>query len=485
MLKKIIEKYKLMPVPVKASLWFLVCSFLQKGISAITTPIFTRLMDTADYGNYGAYASWMEIITVFVTLRLYYGVFMQGLVKYEDDRNNYASSMQTLSFVLVFLWTVVYLIFKDFWNNLFNLTTVQMLAMLVTIWATGAFNFWASYERVQFKYRALVLVTLIASVLKPALSILFIKYSTDKVTARILGLMLAELIVYVGLFFVQMRRGKTFYSKKYWKHAIMFNVPLIPHYLSQTVLNSADRIMIRDMVGYSEAGIYTLAYSVSSIMILFNQALNQTITPWMYNKIKTNRAADIKKIAYPSLVGIATLNILLIALAPEVIAIFAPKQYYDAIMVVPPIAMSIYFMFAYNLFATFEFYYEKTKFVMIASVVASIMNVFLNYIFINIYGYYAAGYTTLVCYFIYTLGHYVFMEQIIKKEMPTTNVYDVKILFVITAIFVSIGFAFLATYRIIWLRYTFLVVILCVIIVLRNRIIGFINQMLKIRKKET
>ena len=46
---KFLQKYRNMSVQV-GSFWFLICSFLQKGISSITTPIFTRLLTTEEYG---------------------------------------------------------------------------------------------------------------------------------------------------------------------------------------------------------------------------------------------------------------------------------------------------------------------------------------------------------------------------------------------------------------------------------------------------
>ena len=88
MLTKIIKKYQSVPVQVRASFWFLVCSFLQRGISVITTPIFTRLLTTGNYGQYGVFNSWLDIVSIFVTLRLYYGVFVRGLVKFEMTRQD-------------------------------------------------------------------------------------------------------------------------------------------------------------------------------------------------------------------------------------------------------------------------------------------------------------------------------------------------------------------------------------------------------------
>lgn len=482
MLKRIIDRYKSVPVQIRAAFWFLVCSFMQRGISVITTPIFTRLLTTGDYGQYGVFNSWLDIISIFVTLRLYYGVFARGLIKFEDDKASYASSMQGLELVLCLFWTVVYILFHDFWNMLFKLTTVQMLAMMLMIWAAGAFRFWATEQRNVYRYRMLVAVTLTVSLLKPALGILLVIHAEDKVTARILGLCIAELIGYSWCFFIQMARGKQFYSAKYWKHALMFNLPLIPHYLSQTVLASSDRIMIREFVGASEAGIYTLAYSISKIMFLFNRALTQTLTPWIYRKIRDGRAQDIASATYPALIGIAGINLFLIAFAPEAVTIFAPKSYHSAIWVIPPVTMSVFFQFGYHLFACFEFYYDKTRFAMVASVISAFANVLLNYIFIRRYGYQAAGYTTLFCYILFAAGHYLFMRRICNEVPDGQVVYRLKPLLLISGTFVAIGFLFLFLYRHWYLRYFAIGVLLAFCVWNRQRICDILHGFLDIGK---
>ena len=141
-----------------------------------------------------------------------------------------------------------------------------------------------SKTRVDLNYKYLVLLSIIAVVLTPIIQIVLMYIIEDKVMARIYGMTIVNSILYIPLFVKQMKTGKIFYSKKYWKYALFFNIPLIPHYLSQTILNNADRLMINDIVGASEAGIYSLAYSVSQIMIIFNSSLMQTIEPWLYKK---------------------------------------------------------------------------------------------------------------------------------------------------------------------------------------------------------
>ena len=484
-IQRLSNKYERMPLQVKASLWFLICAFLQKGISSITTPIFTRIFSTAEYGQFNVFNSWMGIISVIVTLNLSSGVYIQGLVKFEDRRNQYTSTLQGLTVTLIVIWLGIYLIFHDFWNNLFSLTTTQMLLMFLIMWTTAVITFWSAEQRVEFKYLKLVIITVTVSFLRPIISIILIQVAEDKVTARILGIAIVDILGYSWLFLAQMRRGKQFFSKEIWKYVLQFNLPLIPHYLSNTVLNSSDRIMIDSMIGSSEAGIYSLAYSVSMIMSIFNQALIQTIEPWLYKKIKENSISEIPGVAYPAFILIAIVNLLLMAFAPEIVAVFAPSEYYDAIYVIPPVTMSVYFIFVYYFFVTFEFYYEKTKYITIATLSSAALNIVLNYIFIYFFGYYAAGYTTLICFILYAMFHYIMMNKVVQQRTGIKKkVYDIKILLLITGVFMSFGFLLLFTYKHIVLRYILLFSIIILLIVKRKFIKQAIKGLIDIRKKK-
>lgn len=479
---KILEKYKNMPVPARASIWYLICSFLQKGISVISTPVFTRLLNTEEYGKFSVFNSWLSIVTVFVTLRLYYGVYSQGLVKFDKDRNRYSSALLGLTTTMMGGWLCIYLIFHDFWNHIFQLTFSQMIAMFVSIWATAVFSFWAARQRVDYNYRKLVFLTIIVSVAKPLFGICAVLLAEDKVTARIWELALVEVIAYLGLYITQMKKGRCFYSFQIWKYALAFNIPLIPHYLSQTILNASDRIMIERMTTSDAAGIYSLAYSISQIMTLFNTALIQTLTPWIYQKIKAKEEKNIGAVAYPSLLCIGAVNILLICFAPEIVKLFAPKAYYDAIWVIPPVAMSVYFNFQYNLFSAFEFYFEKTSFIALSTGIAAVFNIVLNYVFINAFGYLAAGYTTLVSYMIYAVMHFIFMKKLCKKNLDNSRVYDVRVLLLYSIVFLTIAFFITLTYERILIRYGLIGLFVIILICNRKKIMEFLKVCFRRRK---
>lgn len=479
----VLDKYRGLSVQVKAGFWFLVCAVLQRSIAIITTPIFSRMLTTDEYGQYSVFVSWMGILTCFVTMYIFSGIYPQAIVKFSDERNRYSSSMQGLTMVLVIFWLGIYLVGVGFWNSVFSLTTSQMVAMFVVMWANAIFGFWSAEQRVEYKYRALVIITLIEAILQPVLCVVLILHTSNKVDGLVWGIAIATFFSYSALFVQQMLKGHTFFSKDIWGYALKLAIPLIPHYISGVILNNSDRIMIQKIVGDGPAGIYGLAYTISMCGVLINQAVLQTMVPWIFQKIKGREFEEIHKVAYPALGAVAGVNLLVVLFTPEIIRIFAPPSYYDAIWVMPPIALSVFFMFMYNLFSTFEFYYEKSTYVSAATVFGAVLNIVLNIVFIRLYGYYAAGYTTLFCYMVFALGHYYFMRRICKKEINNVRVYNPKILVLMSVVFLACGFGLMATYRLNYLRYAVAAVLFIVAIIKHKTIYRYILTIIGSKKQ--
>lgn len=147
------------------------------------------------------------------------------------------------------------------------------------------------------------------------------------------------------------------------------------------------------------------------LMLIVNTAILNTLNPWIYQSIKKKEYFKIGKTSYAILCVVAIANIILIALAPEMVYIFAPTQYREAIWIIPPIAMSVYFIFTYSLFANFEFYFEKTKFIMAASVMAALLNIGLNFIGIKIFWLYGSRIYDINLLYTLCFGSLLFYEE--------------------------------------------------------------------------
>lgn len=464
-----------MPTPIRASIWFVVSSILQKGIAFLTMPVFARLMTKGQFGQYTIYNSWLEIFTIFATLNLFYGVYNNALTKYPDDRDVVTSSFQALCTTITLGLFFVYCALHVYINRITGMTTLMTLLLFVQVLFIPAFRFWAVKQRYEYKFKKLVILSLLVSLLTPLLGIPAVLLFEEKGYAKIITGAIAQIVVAVVLYIVIFKRGKTFYNKSYWKFALAFNLPLIPHYLSSTVLNQSDRLMINEICGVEKAGIYGLAYTIGAIAIIMNEAVMNSYTPYTYQKMKVGAFSDIRKNTRYLVVLVAIISIALVTLGPEIILIIGGDQYKEGMWIIAPIAASIFFRFLYGLYGNIEFYYEENYFIMIASVITAILNIVTNYIFINMYGYLAAGYTTLGCFAIYALAHCIFSSYIFKKHTGQKTPYDNSFILFTSITVIILCIAIMAIYNFPYLRYGIVLLFAISLIIMRKKIVEIVK----------
>lgn len=477
---KIIDKYENISVPIKAAFWYTICNFINKGISLLATPIFTRIMTEEQYGTFSIFQSWFNILIIFTSLNIYLSSYTKGLILYKNEEKKLTSSLLSLTTVITLIFFVVYLINVDFWTKVFELSPTLMLAMFLELLFMPALEFWMSRERFNYNYKKVIIVSIGMNILCLGLSIISVMNSDNKVEARVFSDVFAK-ILFAGSFFVLILiKGKKIFDKKYWKYALKFNIPLIPHYLSNYILNQSDRIMIGKMVGKIQAAYYSIAYTISTVMILLITAVNNALTPYIYKSLNDNRIEEIKNKINPIVLLMSIISILIMAFAPEIIRIFAGKSYLDALYVVPPIAASVYFIFIYSMFSTVEYYYEKTSWISIATSFSAILNLILNYFGIKLFGYYAAGYTTLACYICLAICHYIFYKRLInEKNNQNKNIYDVKIMTIIGIFVLGMMIVMTLIYKFFVIRYIIILFLFLFMIIKRNYIINIIKSLKK------
>ena len=475
-IKFVIDKYRGINVQAKASMWYTLCNILQKGISFLVVPIYVRMLTTAEYGRYAVFQSWRDILVIFATLNLYCGVFTKAMVDHEDDRDRYTSCMQGLSTLITGAFLALYAVKHQFWNSIFDLDTITMLLMFGYFICYPALSFWSVRQRVEYKYVSMVVVTLVIAVVTPIVSILLLVFTDLRELAVMWGYLIVQ-ILFGGFFYIyHFIKSKVICVWEYWKHAIKFNIPLIPHYLSIIVLGQADRIMIEELSGEDEAGIYSLAYQVSMIMNLFVSAVNGSLVPWTYENLKKKNYGAIASLGTKLCAVMGVLTLLVTMVAPEIIWVLGSDKYVEAKWIVPIVALSVFFTFCYNLFSTVEFYFGETRFVMVASSIGAVLNIVLNAIFIPLYGYMAAGYTTLVCYIVFALAHYIFMRIICKKEVGNAKVYDVKSM-VLLSVVLAIGTVIsMLLFDFVLVRYILIAAVGIAVLANLKKIIGMIKS---------
>ena len=300
MFQGLISKYHGMSRQLKVVFWFTFVGFLQRGISIITTPIFTRVLSTEDYGLFSVFNAYYTVLVIVATLYLHMGVINNAFVKNPVSNERVVSAFQSLALVSSSFAFVFALIFRNQLSELMGLPVIVVMVMFLAFMFVEPYHTWVIYKRYQFDYVKPVVAAILISVLTPLVSVIAILTTKENQgIARIIAYSATNIIL-PGCFFyaVNYKKDHTFFDKGLWKYALTFNIPLLAHYLSETLLNQTDRIMINAFCGSSEAGIYSVAYSAASLFTILSAALNTAFVPWTYQKLRDKDYKSIERIGY-------------------------------------------------------------------------------------------------------------------------------------------------------------------------------------------
>lgn len=473
--KSILRKYNGLSIMSRASFWFMVCGILQKSISLLTTPIFTRLLTTAQYGQFTVYNSWLNLFSIITTFRLDYAVFNKGMSKFPNERDQYTSSMQGATNLITVVAFIVYLIFHRSINEVTELSTFVTCFMFLELFFMPAIRFWTLRQRYDYKYKAVVFVTLLLAFCNAGVGVIAVILAEEKGIARIFSCIIVETCFGIALYTINLVRGKRFFDLKYIKFAVLFNAPLILYYFSGYILQQADRIMIQKMVNYESAAIYGVAYNVGLVLSFVITSINSAFAPWEYEMLGRKNYGAIQIKFHPITLGVMALMACFTAFAPEAVYILAGENYSEATYIIPAVASSVVFQMISTLYSNVEFYFDKNKYATVIAIIEAVFNVILNYVGIKLFGYIAAGYTTLFCYMIDMIFHHIYVKQFMKKKQNGILYDDWKIAFYCIGM---AGIAILMTvlYRFQIVRYCIIGIICIMVYIKKNIVLKFVNS---------
>lgn len=450
----------------KASLAFIFASIFQQGISFLITPFFARMLSVEEFGLVSVYNSLVDIIGPVAMLSLSAGIFNVGMVDFENSKNYFMSALLGLSNIATILTMgIVYII--DVLNpSIIGLPKSLIELMFLYFLFYPAVRFWSARQRFELKYKYLTLLTLTIAVLAPTIGLCAVLWGNGNLgVLRLWGTNSILILFGVALHFKIVCDGKKVFDKHIWKYAITFSLPLIPHYLSMYILASSDKVMIRELSGIYEAGLYGLAYTASMIINVVWSSIQGSLTPYVYDKLKKNQLHKISEVASKCIVGFSIVCLLANLVAPEFMIILGGEKYLNSVPILPPLISSTLFMAMYNLFSMIEFYYKKTIRIMLATSFAAFINIVFNYLAIPVFGYVSAAYTTLLCYILYCIFHYLNM-----KSIEPRRIYDLRFLAMLSIIFIILSLSSVLIYPYALVRYGIVGLVMVIAIYNRKKI---------------
>ena len=429
---------------VKSSIWYTVANVSIRAVAIITTPIYTGMLTTADYGKANTYNSWIDVFNVFACLCVVYSIGRAKL-DFRDRFDEYMSSLQSLSSSFGFILLILAFVFRESLSGWIHYEVPLAVGLFAYLCVSPSVEYMMQKCRYEYRYKENILISVITCIGQVALSIiLMLLFNDRRYIGKILGVLLPTAIMGIIFYIRFIVKGKVFYNREYWTYALKIGLPMIPHALALILLGQMDRIMIKGICGDGDAGLYIFGYSFATLLMIFTNAIGQAYLPWFNETLFDGKRERIRQIQKKLVLLGCFLSLAFIAVAPEALMILSVSNnsYWIAKYVVPPIVLGTLAQYFYTNYVNVEIFCKKTSIIAVGSCIAALINYLLNYAFIPGFGYIAAAYTTLASYLVLMVMHFVMVRFVLKE-----NVYDDRYMFAAMLIMTAVGIAYLFMYK--------------------------------------
>lgn len=459
-------------VIIKNSVLFTIAPLLPKVINVFLMPIMTRYLTDVDFGISGTISAYTQAIGAFSMLGL--GVVL--LNSFYKTPLEYKSLWRQI-YGFLNIWMIIYAVAQAVLlyfiipeEALDNRWWIIILTNFSTVFFGPTATIGQNYYQYSKQAFPVVWRSLFASVITIIVDFVLIVY-----------LRWGYMGWYVGTF-----AGTFFSNASYWyvvnyklglrpnyhfqwkeiKHALVVSVPTIPHYYTTYLLDGSGRMVLdRYHVPQGEIGRVSMTQQIGGLFSLIMTGMNHAISPFFMQYIKEDKEDASRKLGLVY-VAVCFAGAFFVSMwSKEIFDILISN---DSLKTAYPMCiayvMALCYRPMYVIAARYNFYYEKTKQLLLISFLAGIIAVILYIVltpFIGVWGFLVGHYIASL-YYGYSGFFFSCYRQYSKMSFPY--------LLILLAQLVLTGLAFLLV-DLIWIKIivSLVVGIVISIVIYKNR----------------
>jgi O-antigen/teichoic acid export membrane protein len=412
------------------SLGYLPASLLPAVFSLIGSAVFTRIFPPVEYGVY----TLMGAITgpvLSLTAQPSAQAATRFLAEYDHQgrMGEYRQAVSWLAVITMGIMLVAALMALVLWP-LAKSPSVSELALqgaLLGLLASILYNILTPVLMAAIQVRAFRQITIVAQALALALPLVLLALLGHHIAWLLWGNALAVILVLPSL----VRRANVLHwpkalsaddrstLKRFWA----YGAPMTFWFFSSSMLNVGDRYVVQAYHGTAQVGLYGANYAIAAqgVALLTNPLLNATGPRLLRQWAAGDRDGVIRTMSRMTsvymLLGIALIGLMATSGYDLVHLLLARAFRPGAAVLVPVLAGAVIWGVSRIGHKSMEFV-EKNTLMVWDVLVAAVVNMGLNFLLVPRYGYVAAGYTTLISYFVYTVLVWWQARSLVPWQIP-------------------------------------------------------------------
>lgn len=405
--------------------------FCTQFLSLIILPFVTATLATDEYGTFDLIGTYAYLLFPYMTLELENGIF-RFLIDTRKDKNGSSINITNgivLILLQVIIFTIIYfLVGKIFKINNYNYIYIYALSYIllnVPLYIARGLGDNVGYA----------ISSIIAGVLNVLISIITVcvlKYG-------MVGLVIAGVISNsAGGIFLLIRNHIFRYikinkiSKTDSKKLLKYSAPLVPNATCSWITNISDKVMLSYYLGTSANGIYSISTKftllLSHVYGVFNLSWTESASE---NANEKDRDKYFSEITNNIFLICACICLLVLAAMPIVFKILINSSYNEAYNYIPLLIVASLFELFASILSSMYVSLKLSGKIAISTIIAGLINVGINLLFMKKYGIVIACISTICAYAFLSVYRIIDISKYIKLKLDIKKYFYIVIALII------------------------------------------------------
>jgi O-antigen/teichoic acid export membrane protein len=380
---------------VKNTLYYTIGEIVPRILSFLLLPILTLYLTANEYGMNSYITAVMSFVLVVASLSLN-TFLLRSYYHIKDERERKEVTGSIFLFILFFnvilvgLQILIFPLIISYFNIAVPFYPYFLLAILINFFEAVSIIPLILY-RIKEDAKGFLMISLSKTILQFILVYIFV------ITFRqgLEGSLYSRLLVNIPFFFIYLliikRNGIFILNGKFIKQALRFSVPLLPGALSFLFISFSDRIILERYITLDQIGIFSVAATLSLVLNVIIQALYKSFEPIIFKEFTEDNFQDtniklFRIYLFALFVGAFCTSIF----SKEFFVIATSGVFREAYRIVPFLIISVVISGINTYYGILLIANKKTIQVSSIYILAAIINIVLNFVFVPYYGYYGA-----------------------------------------------------------------------------------------------
>ncbi|MDD4148519.1 MAG: oligosaccharide flippase family protein [Bacteroidales bacterium] len=409
-------------------------------------PLYAKFLGKIDYSNLVMLQSSFTILTFMLTLNA--GIFYYY---YEYDNLRYRKIVFTSWFYYQIGIATIICVFLFFASpylfNLFILTANNQDILRWSLILIGLQLFPYTFNNTNINYcrieRKPKKVVLIVS-LEAIFTVIFVTLSLVVFKKGLIAVLLSQILArsIVALIFIRYAqiyiKIKNF-SKRLLKKILVYTWPFLISSVFTWVIISIDKFIgAQALTDKTEVALLSLAMQLVLPIAVLSDMIKMALAPYTMSIRKDSDAEDSYQKIYDLVTFAASLGVVgVVLLSPFLTFLLADKTYLQVIYVIPLMAFAKVLSLVANQFSISFSLVKKTTYILYSVILASVVGVLVNVLFMKKYGFVVSGYSQIASYIAMSVFLFSFGRKVanLKLKLKNSFILMLIVMFYIISLF--------------------------------------------------